>query len=58
MAQVGGRPEAEQRLGEAVAILTISRRRKAMHGGFFWKLERMSVLAVEVTTLPYRADLP
>jgi hypothetical protein len=38
MAQAGGRSQAEERLGEAAAILRISRRRKAMYGGLFWKL--------------------
>jgi hypothetical protein len=33
MAQAGGRSQAEERLGEAAAILMISRRRKAMYGG-------------------------
>jgi hypothetical protein len=58
IAHVGGRSQAEQRLGEAAAILKISRRRKAMYGGAFQKLEIMSVLGVEVTTVPYPADLP
>jgi hypothetical protein len=38
MAHAGGRSLAEERLGEAAAILNISRRRKAMYGGLFWKL--------------------
>jgi predicted amidohydrolase YtcJ len=35
MTHAGGRSQAEERLGEAAAILTISRRRKAMYGGLF-----------------------
>jgi hypothetical protein len=35
MAQAGGRSQAEERLGEAAAILKIGRRRKAMYGGLF-----------------------
>jgi hypothetical protein len=38
MAQAGGRSQAEERLYEAAAILGISRRRKAMHGELFRKL--------------------
>jgi hypothetical protein len=38
MAQVGGRSQAEERLCEAAAILMISRRRKALYGGLFRKL--------------------
>jgi hypothetical protein len=34
----GGQSQAEERLGEAAAILRISRRRKAVYGGLFWKL--------------------
>ena len=40
MAQAGGRSQAEKRLREAAAILTISRRRKAMYGGLFRKLNK------------------
>jgi hypothetical protein len=41
MAQTGGRYKAEERrLCEAVAILMISRRRKAMYGGLFRKLNK------------------
>jgi hypothetical protein len=35
MTQAGGRSQAEERLGEAAAILRISRRRKALYGGLF-----------------------
>jgi hypothetical protein len=38
MTQACGRSLAEQRLGEAAAILKINHRRKAMYGGLFWKL--------------------
>jgi hypothetical protein len=38
MAQAGGRWHAEERLCEAVAILRISRRRKAMYAWHFRKL--------------------
>jgi hypothetical protein len=38
MAHAGGRSQAEERLCEAAAILKISRRQKAMYGGFFRKL--------------------
>jgi hypothetical protein len=37
MSNAGGRSQADERLGEAAAILKISRRRKAMYGGIFWK---------------------
>jgi hypothetical protein len=42
MIHAGGRSQAEQRLGEAAAILRISRRRKAMYEVLFWKLKIMS----------------
>jgi hypothetical protein len=59
MTHAGGRSEAEQQLCQAAEILVISHRRKAMYGGLFWKQKVMSVLpGVEVTTLPYPADLP
>jgi hypothetical protein len=35
MTHAGGRSQAEERLGEAAAILKISRRRKAMYGDVF-----------------------
>jgi hypothetical protein len=35
MAHAGGRSQAEERLDEAAAILMITRRRKALYGGFF-----------------------
>jgi hypothetical protein len=38
MTHAGGRSQAEERLGEAAAILRITRRRKAMYGGLFGKL--------------------
>jgi hypothetical protein len=38
MAHAGGRSQAEERLCEAVAILKISRRRKALYGDFFGNL--------------------
>jgi hypothetical protein len=38
MAQAGGRSQTEERLCEAVTILRISRRRKAMYGGLLRKL--------------------
>jgi hypothetical protein len=41
MAHAGGRSQAEGRLGEAVAILIISRRRKALYIGRFWKLNNV-----------------
>jgi hypothetical protein len=34
MAQTGGRSQAEERLGEAAAILRISGRRKVIYEGF------------------------
>jgi hypothetical protein len=37
-AQAGGRSQTEERLCEAAAILRISRRRKALYGGLFRKL--------------------
>jgi hypothetical protein len=37
-ADVAGRSLAEERLGEAAVILRISRRRKALYGGYFWKV--------------------
>jgi hypothetical protein len=39
MAHAGGRSQAEERLGEAAAILMNNRRRKAVYGGIFWKLK-------------------
>jgi hypothetical protein len=39
MAHAGDRSQVKERLGEAAAILKISRRRKAMYGGLFWKLK-------------------
>jgi hypothetical protein len=48
MAHAGGRSQAEERLCEAAAILGISRRRKAMYGGFFRKTKLMSVPGVEL----------
>jgi hypothetical protein len=48
MAHAGGRSHAEERLCEAVAILMISRRRKAMYGGFFRKQKVMSVPGIEL----------
>jgi hypothetical protein len=48
MAQTGGRSHAEERLGEAAAILRISRRRKAMYGGLFTDSKIMSVPSVEL----------
>jgi hypothetical protein len=42
MAHAGGRSHAEERLGEAAAILMIRCRRKALYGGlFFWKLDNV-----------------
>jgi hypothetical protein len=38
MTRAGGRSQAEERLSETAAILRISRRRKALYGGLFWKL--------------------
>jgi hypothetical protein len=38
MTHAGGWSQAEQRLGEAAAILRISHHRRAMYGGLFWKL--------------------
>jgi hypothetical protein len=38
MAHAGGRSHAEERLCEAAAILWIIRRRKALYGGLFGKL--------------------
>jgi hypothetical protein len=35
MAHDGGQSQAEERLGEAAAILMINRHRKAMYGGLF-----------------------
>jgi hypothetical protein len=35
MAHAGGQSQTEERLCEEAAILKISRRRKAMHGGLF-----------------------
>jgi hypothetical protein len=43
MTRAGGRSQAEERLGEAAAILRISRRRKAMYGGLFWILVQYNV---------------
>jgi hypothetical protein len=39
IAQAGGRSQAEER--SRSAILRISRRRKALHGGHFWKLKNV-----------------
>jgi hypothetical protein len=47
MTHADGRSQAEKRLGEAAAILRISRRWKAMHGSLFWKLKTMSIPGVE-----------
>jgi hypothetical protein len=49
---VGGRSQAEKRLGEEAAILTIIRHRKAMYGSFFGN-KIMSAPSVEVTILPH-----
>jgi hypothetical protein len=38
MAHAGGRSHAEERLCEAAAMFRINRRRKAMYGGLFRKL--------------------
>jgi hypothetical protein len=38
MAHAGGWSQAEERLCEAAAILRINRRRKALYGGLFRKL--------------------
>ena len=46
--QAGGRSQAEERLCEAAEILWISRRRKALYGGLFWKIKIMSVPGVEL----------
>jgi hypothetical protein len=35
MAHAGGRSHAEERLGEAAAIVRINRRLKGMYGGLF-----------------------
>jgi hypothetical protein len=58
MKKAGGWSQAKHRLGEAAAILRISRRQKALYGGLFWKLKILSVPGLEVTTLPYSADVP
>jgi hypothetical protein len=38
MTHAGGWSQAEERLGEAAAILMISRHRKDLYGRLFWKL--------------------
>jgi hypothetical protein len=38
MAHAGGRSQTEERLCEAATILGMSRRLKALYGGFFRKL--------------------
>jgi hypothetical protein len=48
MAHADGRSQAEERLGEAVAILRIIRRRKAMYEGLFSVTKIMSVPGVEL----------
>jgi hypothetical protein len=40
MTQDGGQSQAEEWLGEAAAILMISRHRKAIYGGIFCKLNK------------------
>jgi hypothetical protein len=47
MTHAGGRSQAEERLGEAAAILMISRRRKALYGGLFLDTNIMLVPGVE-----------
>jgi hypothetical protein len=48
MAQAGGQSHIEERLCEAAAILMISRRRKALYGGFFSETKIMPVPGVEL----------
>jgi hypothetical protein len=55
--QAGCRSLAEKRLGEAVAILKISRRRKAMYAMYFENYNDVRTRR-RVTALPYPADLP
>ena len=54
MAQAGGQSQTEERLCEAAAILRISRRRKAMYGGFFSETKIMSVPGVELVGEQHR----
>jgi hypothetical protein len=48
MAHAGGRSQTEEQLGEAAAIVKISRHRNAMYGVFFSETKIMSVPGVEL----------
>jgi hypothetical protein len=56
-AHAGGRSQAEERLSEAAAILGISRHRKALYGGLFWKTKLMSLPGVELVGKQHQGEL-